>query len=1414
MPISRRAVHFVLLSFALTLALLPSASLQAERASAGPSRIEVLFLGDNGPHKPAERIAQVLAPLAEQGINLTYTDELSSLDPSRLRHYHAVMIYSNHMKIAPSQEKALLDFVAAGGGLIAVHCASFCFHNSPAYIELVGAQFKTHGAGIFKTRIKEPGHPALRDVGEIESWDETYVHDKHNPDRIVLEERVEGDHVEPWTWVRTHGKGRVFYTAWGHDHRTWSHKGFVQLLAGGTRWAASKEGEKWVSPDHRFEYVNAQIPNYLAGERWGTIGQPISKMQKPLSPEQSMKHIVVPPDFELKLYASEPQLAKPVAMTWDERGRLWLAETVDYPNDMQPPGQGNDRIRICEDTDGDGMADKFTIFADRLSIPTGLVLANGGLIVSQAPDMLFFKDTDGDDVADERKVLFTGFGTFDTHAGPSNLRYGFDNWIWATIGYSGFEGQIAGKTHRFRQGLFRFKPDGSELEFLGSTSNNTWGLGFEETGEVFASTANNDHAVYMALPNRVYESVRGWSGSGTMGIADHRKFHPVTSKVRQMDWHGGFTAAAGHGLYTARAFPEWYWNRIAFVTEPTGHLVHQNVLQPFGSGYIARDGFNLLAGAEDEWVSPIMAETGPDGAVWVLDWYNFIIQHNPTPPGFQTGKGNAYVTPLRDKTHARIYRVLHRDGHHAQPEPLTPNDAEGLIAGLQAKSLTHRLSAQRLLVERGQADVFDALVRLIADTNLDEIGSNPAALHALWVLDGLGAFATRDQRLNAAVRSAISHPAAGVRKTAAAIIERHPDILANAFDLRLIEDKNPLVRRQALVTLSRLREVEGVGPLLLAAMQRPDNSTDRWISEAAIAAAAGHGAEFIETVLAASRHANAPQDDQAARVNLIPNHSFEQTSGKDVRGWQSRDWQGQAEFAFAPFGRTGEKAVAIRSATGADSSWSTIVPVQPRTQYRLSGWVRTEALDRGSSHGALLNIHEIQNPPARTPSVSGTTDWTKVEVVFNSGPLTHVTVNCLFGGWGKSRGTAYFDDVELALEPTESTGLGDWADRATRVVTTHYVQDLQGESVFKVLKQLPGAQPTLSRSLLDGLLQGWADQPAPSASAEQWSSLVAAYQSVDTSIQARLALLMSRWNQNEAVAEIRSHCIKSFSRELADGSLDSAARSTAARWLIRLTGDAKPVLQQVSTQTPPELAQALLETLVESRDDATATALIHEKWGTLTPSSRRAVINVLLRRPAWTSTLLKSVESGLLLQGDIPIEYWPQLTQHGDPALAALARKLRASNTNADMQKLVESYAPVMKMKGDASRGRQLYADNCAVCHQFAGAGGRIGPALDGIGARPRDEVIIAILDPNRSVEANYRLWIVTTKDGRVISGRLETESQTAISLLDLTGAPHVVQRSDIQSLLAAPVSLMPIGFERLEHQGMADLLEYLSHHE
>src|SRR5690606_6415992 len=270
-------------------------------------------------------------------------------------------------------------------------------------------------------------------------------------------------------------------------------------------------------------------------------------------------------------------------------------------------------------------------------------------------------------------------------------------------------------------------------------SNNTWGLGFSETNDIFGSTANNTHAVYVGIPRRYVEDVRGLpSRAGSQKIDGHYAMMPITPNVRQVDVHGGFTAAAGFNLYTAREYPREYWNRVGLVSEPTGGVLHRAILEKVGAGFQEKDGKNLLA-AVDEWVGPVDAQVGPDGQVWVADWYNFIIQHNPTPPGFETGEGNAYVNPLRDKTHGRIYRIVYRGSNgDDQPRSLSADRPQELVRALEDDNMFWRMTAQRLLVERGNTDVVPQLIELVGSRRTDELGLAPGPLHALWTLHGLG----------------------------------------------------------------------------------------------------------------------------------------------------------------------------------------------------------------------------------------------------------------------------------------------------------------------------------------------------------------------------------------------------------------------------------------------------------------------------------------------------------------------------------------------------------------------------------------------------------------------------------------------------------------------------------------------------
>jgi putative membrane-bound dehydrogenase-like protein len=1042
------------------------------------------------------------------------------------------------------------------------------------------------------------------------------------------------------------------------------------------------------------EYVDVgkKIPNYTPSRTWGVQGEPFSKMQKPLPAEESIKHLVVPKGFHPELFATEQQLGggKPICMNWDERGRLWVAMTYDYPNQLQPPDQGHDRIVVCEDADGDGKADKVTVFAEKLSIPTSIFFARGGVIVFDAGRTIFLKDTDGDGKADVREVLFGAWNMRDTHGTASNMQYGLDNWIWGMQGYNRSRITLKNgeRTEFFNQGFFRFKPphptlspdgrgrgkgeeahptlspDGrgrgkgegvevSKFEFLRSTDNNTWGLGISEEGIIFGSTANRNPSVYMPIPNRYYERVRGWTTSLQLHIiADSYLFKPITDKVRQVDQHGGYTAAAGHSLYTARRYPKEYWNRTAFVAEPTGHLVGTFVIRREGSHFRSNNSFNLAA-SDDEWAAPTMAEVGPDGNVWIIDWYNYIVQHNPTPIGFKTGKGAAYETDLRDKKHARIYRIVYDGPRHVgwvddPPYSLAGASAEKLVAALKNDNLFWRRHAQRLLVERGKKDVVPALLAMARDPSVDAIGLNVGVIHALWTLHGLGALDGSNAEATAVAVAALSHRAAGVRRNAVQVLPADAKSVAAILDAGLTRDSDAQVRLMSLLALADRPSTPAAGEAIVAALSDPTNARDRWIPDAATSAAANNSETFLKALSA----------------------------------------------------------------------------------------------NKGVSPKLL--------------AVAG-------------------------------------------------------------IVAEHYARSAPVDSAATVLASLVNADPQIIGAVVRGLSKGWpGDKPLKlDESIEQ--NLEKLIARMPPERRGELIKLTSAWGSKK-FERLAAEVSRALLAKVKDEALSAADRIAAARELAGYrnadTAIVETLLEQITPRTPPEIAIGFLQALQVS-EAADAGKLILERLPALTPATRAAGLSLLLSRPEWTRTLLASADKNQVRLADLALDQQRALLEHPDRRIRFRAMTLLRRGgalPNPDRQKVLEELLPLTKEKGDPIAGKAVFVNQCAKCHVHGTEGNRIGPDLSGMAVHPKDHLLADILDPSRSVEANFRAYTVTTTAGRFFTGLLASESKTTIELFDAEGKKQTILRQDIDELAATNKSLMPEGFEKLlSRKDLTNLLEFLT---
>jgi uncharacterized protein len=316
-------------------------------------------------------------------------------------------------------------------------------------------------------------------------------------------------------------------------------------------------------------------------------------------------------------------------------------------------------------------------------------------------------------------------------------------------------------------------------------------------------------------------------------------------------------------------------------------------------------------------------------------------------------------------------------------------------------------------------------------------------------------------------------------------------------------------------------------------------------------------------------------------------------------------------------------------------------------------------------------------------------------------------------------------------------------------------------------------------------------------------------------VRDRLLALSQRWNQPDLFGANIASIVESLKAQISDAGAADDKRIAAAKRLMGIDAKAEIVgfvLKQVTLLSPPGLANGLINALAESRDNSTAREIL-EHWKEYTPGARRTAVQTLMRRPEWTREMLDAVEKNTISRGDLGVEQWSQLKSNPNRMISRRAERLmEAGNAvSADREEIVKKLLPVAKEQGDAKRGKEVFTTTCAVCHVFNGAGGKVGPDLTGIAAKPRTEILTDILDPNRSVEANYRLWNVATKDGETLSGRLETETQTTVEILDTTGNKHVVQRKDIASLQGLPTSIMPAGFEALPADDLKALLEYLT---
>src|SRR5689334_19541847 len=432
----------------------------------------------------------------------------------------------------------------------------------------------------------------------------------------------------------------------------------------------------------------------------------------PTPPDEAVKTFRVPDGFRVELVAAEPRVVSPVAIAFDEDGRLYVAEMRDYPL-----GSPSGTIRLLD-------GDRTTVFAENVAFPSGLLCWKGGVFVTCAYEVLYLKDTDGDGKADERRTVFGGFGRQNAQHVVNGLQWGLDNWIYGSNGLSG--GSIGGVA--LNRCDFRFKPGSSDFEPV--SGNSQFGNTFDDWGRRFI-VRHDSHIVHPVLPQRaLLRQPHVAFPAVEEPISDHGaipRLHPVSPRDTVFTTDTDSSCAVT--IYRGGAFPSEYAGS-SFVCEPVMNLVHRDVLRPRGASFTAsraepdRDFF----ASTDPWSRPVNLCNGPDGALYVCDMYRAVLEH----PDYIPKEIQKKLEMGAGKECGRVYRAFPESARAPRRPTLSRASAAELAAQFENPSGWWRTAAQRLLIER-QARAAVEPLRALARRSKSPLGR----LHALWALEGM-----------------------------------------------------------------------------------------------------------------------------------------------------------------------------------------------------------------------------------------------------------------------------------------------------------------------------------------------------------------------------------------------------------------------------------------------------------------------------------------------------------------------------------------------------------------------------------------------------------------------------------------------------------------------------------------------------
>jgi putative heme-binding domain-containing protein len=1123
----------------------------------------------------------------------------------------------------------------------------------------------------------------------------------------------------------------------------------------------------------------------------------IIRKTDPLAPADERKAFHLPPGFDIELVASEPEIGKPINMAFDEKGRLWVTQSREYPFPVPVGTKGRDRIGILEDFAEDGRARKISTFVTGLNIPIGLYPYKGGAISHSIPSVHYFEDTNGDGVADKDTVLYSRFGfEKDTHGMTGAFRRGFDGWLYADHGFNNDSVVKGADGHTIKMNsgnCYRMRVDGSRVEQYSWGQVNPFGLMFDPLGNLWSADCHSA-PIYQLLRGGYYPSF-GKPDDG-LGMAPLMMTHQ----------HGS-TAIAGIIYYAATNFPPAFQSNI-FIGNVMTSRINRDSLMDHGTTRLAHEEPDFMS-SDDPWFRPVDLQFGPDGAIYIADFYNRIIGHYEV----------RLDHPGRDRERGRIWRIVYKGGKDARHFDCSGASIDELWADLDNPNITPRMLAMNQFTDRIGATAIEPLRQKLAGD-----ASTFQRIHGLWALYRLGGLT------DALTEAAAANPNQGVRTHVMRILADLPQW--GALHRRLVraglEDSDPWVKRAAADAMGLHPGFDQIRPLIAARRAAPEDDThlvhvirmalrdqlvpassmqrlgELSLGEPELAVVADvvpgvHSPESAAFLLGYLQTAALPRDAVARAVKYVARYLAPDRMDE------------MAEFARKQFSRDLDFQLALLKS------------------------LQEGAAQRGGSFTTGMRKwgEELASELLAAPGLAG---WwnAPLDEYPNSKNPWHV----------QNRKSADGDPASPFLSSLpggeQLTGMLRCDNFSIPAKLTFWVAGHNGSPD----KNDPPKNFVRLR-LADGTLVKEAVPPRNDlAQRVQWDLGAFAgkegyFEIIDADTAGAYAwLAVGRWEPAVITAPQISPAQES-ARETAAADLAAALGLTKlAPALVRLLNDPRADYEariagvKALVHLDPEKQATEIGRVVAL---ATAPAALREQAAlalgdVAAPEARVALIAALPTAPnrlqakiglalasgkAGAEDLLKEVEAGrasarLLQEKPIIERLRVSKPDNGEARVVALTAKLPPAS--AERQKLIDSRLHAFdRAKADPEQGAKVFAQNCVVCHSLDGKGALIGPQLDGVGGRGTERLMEDVLDPSRNVDKAFRYSTITLNNDEVISGLQRREEGEVIVFADATGKEISVAKKDIKERVESEYSLMPDNFgEVIKPEDFDNLVGYL----